>query len=240
VYKNRKIILIAPAYNEEVKIKEVVRRAPRDIVDKVLVVDDGSTDGTARVAREMGAEVLSLGKVYGVGYAIRSGFEIAKKENFDIVVVIAGNNKDSPEEITRLLDPICEQNYDFVMGSRYLTGGHYGGDMPLYRKMATRLHPFLVGLTCGKKITESTNGYRAMKVSVLSDQRIDLYQPWLSHYELEVYLLIKLLKLNLKTTEVPVSKVYPPKKIGRTKMRPFVDWWKMLRPIFLLAFRMKN
>ena len=232
--------MIAPAYNEEVKIKEVVRRSPRDIVDKVLVVDDGSTDATAEVSRAAGAEVLTLERVMGVGYAIRAGYEVAKREGFDIAVVIAGNNKDSPEQLPRLLDPICDQNYDFVMGSRYLSGGHYGGDMPRYRIWATRLHAILVSIVCGKKVTESTNGYRAMKVSILSDDRINLFQPWLDQYELEVYLLMKVLMLNYKTTEVPVSKVYPSRKIGRTKMRPIIDWWKMLRPIFLLGLGMKK
>jgi len=240
MYKGKKIILIAPAYNEEVKIGEVVRRAPRDIIDKVLVVDDGSTDKTPDVAESLGATVHKMGACVGVGKSIRSGFEIAQKENFDIVVVIAGNNKDSPEEIRRLLDPICDQDFDFVMGSRYLPGGAYGGDMPFYRKLATRLHPFLLGFFCGKKITESTNGYRAMKVSVLNDKRINLYQSWLEHYELEVYLLMKLLKLNFKTTEAPVSKFYPPKKIGHTKMRPIFDWWKMLRPIFFVGLGLKK
>jgi len=240
VYKGRKILLITAAYNEELKITEVVRRAPRDLVDKVLVVDDGSTDRTAEVSRQAGAEVISLPSMVGVGCAIRSGFEVAKKENFDIVVLISGNNKDSPEEITRLLDPICDEDYDFVMGSRYLIGGIYGGDMPLYRKVATRLHPILVGLVCGRKITESTNGYRAMKVSILFDKRIDLYQGWLDHYELEVYLLIKVICLGYRTAEVAVSKIYPSRAIGRTKMRPFVDWWKMLRPIFMLTTGIKH
>src|SRR6266446_8956575 len=167
MYKSRKVFLIAPAFNEEAKIGEVVRRTPRDIVDVMLVVDDGSTDSTAAAARRQGAEVISLDRVYGVGYAIRRGFEEARRHGTDIVVVIAGNNKDSPEEITRLLDPICDEDYDFVIGSRFLAGGRYGGDMPLYRKLATRLHPFLVSLLCSKRVTESSNGYRAMKISVL-------------------------------------------------------------------------
>lgn len=240
MYKNQKVLLIAPAYNEETKIGEVVRRTPRHIVDKILVVDDGSTDGTARTARDAGATVLSLGTVKGVGHAIRSGFEMAQREGFDIVVVVAGNNKDRPEEIPELLDPICDAGFDFVMGARFLHGGCYGGDMPFYRKLATRLHPLLVSLLCGKRVFESTNGFRAMKVSVLSDARINLYQDWLEHYELEVYLLIKLLKLGYKTTEVPCTKVYPSRKIGQTKMRPVWDWWKMLRPIFLLALRLRK
>ena len=239
-YKGRKIILIAPAFNEEEKIVEVVRRTPRSIVDKILVVDDGSTDQTAAVSRNAGATVVSLGAVKGVGFAIATGYDIALTEGFDIAVVIAGNNKDDPQEISRLLNPICEEDYDFVMGSRYLRGGRYGGDMPFYRNMATRFHPFLVGLFCGKKITESTNGYRAIKTIVLKDKRIDLHRSWLHHYELEVYLLMILLKLGFKTTEVPVTKIYPPKEMEHTKMRLVLDWWKMLSPVFLVGTGMRK
>jgi dolichol-phosphate mannosyltransferase len=242
MYKGRRVLIVAPAYNEEVKIVEVVRRARAvdGIFDTVLVVDDGSTDSTAATARRLGARVESLGAVKGVGYAIRRGFEIARAEKFDIVVVIAGNNKDAPEEVTRLLDPICDDACDFVMGSRFLPGGAYGGDMPLYRKFATRLHPFLVGLFCGRRISESTNGYRAMKVSVLDDARIRLDQRWLDQYELEVYLLMKLLKLGYRTREVPVSKIYPPRAIGQTKMRPGIDWWRILRPVFLVGLGLRR
>jgi dolichol-phosphate mannosyltransferase len=235
MYKARTVLLIAPALNEEAKIGEVVRRVPRGIVDTTLVVDDGSTDGTAAVARRHGAEVVSLDRVYGVGYAIRRGFDEARRRGFDIVVVIAGNNKDTPEEIVRLLDPICDGDYDFVMGSRFLAGGRYGGDMPLYRRLATRLHPLLVSLFCGRSVTESSNSYRAMKVSVLDDPRVDLRQHWLDGYQLEVYLLIKLLKLGYRSTEVPVSKIYPSKGVGNTKLRPLVDWWHMLAPIFVIG-----
>src|SRR6516225_7484501 len=236
MYKGQRIILIAPAYNEEQKIGEVVRRVPREIVDSVLVIDDGSTDRTAEVAARQGAKVIELGRVCGVGAAIRHGYQYAQQCSYDIVVTIAGNNKDSPEEISRLLDPICDKGYDFVMGSRYLAGGVYGGEMPFYRKLATRLHPFLLGMLSGRKITESTNGYRAMKVSVLSVPRINLHQAWLDQYELEVYLLMKLLRLGYKCTEAPVSKIYPARRLGNSKMRPVFDWWKMIKPIFLLGF----
>lgn len=240
MYKGRRILMIAPAYNEEAKIVEVVRRAPRDIIDEMLVVDDGSTDRTADVARAAGARVISLGAVLGVGAAIRRGFAVAREEGFDIVTVIAGNNKDDPREVTRLLDPICDRGCDFVMGSRFLAGGAYGGDMPAYRKLATRLHPFLVGLLTGRRITESTNGYRAIKTSVLADPRINLNQGWLDQYELEVYLLIRVLKLGYRTCEAPVSKIYPPRAVGNTKMRPVIDWWKMLRPVFVVGLGLRR
>ncbi len=240
MYKGRRILLLTCAYNEEPKIGEVLRRLQAAVGDEILVVDDGSTDRTAEIARAAGVRVETLGRCMGVGFALRRGLEIARASSFDVVVTIAGNNKDDPSEIPRLLDPICEEGCDFVIGSRFLAGGGYGGDMPLYRKLATRLHPFLVGLFCGRRITESTNGFRAMRLSVLDDRRIDLYQGWLDHYELEVYLLMKLYLLGYKMKEVPCTKIYPKKKLGRTKMRPIFDWWRMLRPIFLIGLRIKR
>jgi dolichol-phosphate mannosyltransferase len=175
-----------------------------------------------------------------VGAAIRLGYETAVRESFDIAVVIAGNGKDDPRQIARLLDPICDNDCDFVMGSRFLEPDAEFGDMPFYRKVATRIHPWLVGLFCGRRITESTNGYRALRVGLLSDTRIDLGQAWLDHYELEVYLLMRVLQLGYEFREVPVAKVYPPKHVGQTKMKPGRDWWKMLSPIFLVGLRFRR
>lgn len=240
MYKNHCIFAIAPAYNEQAKIGEVVRRTPMDIVDLMIVVDDGSTDRTGSVAAAAGAHVVRFDTVRGVGAAIRAGYRLAQERGADIAVTLAGNNKDAPEEIPRLLDPICDSDCDFVMGSRYLASGSYGGDMPAYRKVATRLHPLLVSLLTGHRVTESTNGFRALNVSVLDDPRIELDQAWLDGYELEVYLLMKLLKLGWRTAEVPATKIYPPRQVGNTKMRPFVDWWNMLRPILLVGLGIRK
>lgn len=238
MYRGLKVVLMAPVLDEEKKIVEVVRRAPRDIVDTVLVIDDGSQDSSADVARRGGAEVLSLGRTVGVGAALRAGFEWAHERNFDVIAVCAGNNKDSPEELPRLLDPIAE-GADFVQGSRFLSGGRTRG-MPLYRHFATRLHPLLFSITAGKRVSESTNGFRAFRVKLLDDARIRLRQPWLDEYELEPYLYWKAIRLGYRTCEVPVTKIYPPKSIGYTKMKPITGWWSMLRPIVLLGLRLRS
>jgi dolichol-phosphate mannosyltransferase len=241
MYKNRKILLVAPALNEKGKIEQVAEKVPYDIVDKFLVVDDGSTDGTPDLARAHGADVLVHDRRMGVGTAIRDGYQVAADEGFDIVVIIAGNAKDDPREITRLLDPICDDDCDFVMGSRYLPGGSYGGDMPLYRVFATRyVHPWLVRRFCDRPVTESSNGYRAMKVSALQDPRIDLEQAWLKDYQLEMYVLMKFLMLDFRTAEVPVSKIYPSRQLGNTKMVPIIGWWKMLYPIILVGLGIRK
>ncbi len=240
MYKGLRVILVTAAYNEESKIGEVLRRIPPGIADEVLLMDDGSTDRTAEVARAAGARVIRLEEVKGVGFVARIALEEARRGGYDVVVAIAGNNKDAPEEVPRLLDPIAEQGQDFVIGSRFLPGGSFGGDMPLYRKLATRVHPWLVGFFCGKRITESTNGFRAMRLSILDDKRIDLSQPWLDGYELEVYLLMKILRLGYRAAEVPCTKIYPPRRQGYTKMRPIVDWWNMLRPVLLVGLGLRT
>jgi dolichol-phosphate mannosyltransferase len=204
------------------------------------VIDDGSTDRSAEVARAGGARVLSMGRVVGVGAALRAGYAEALRGGYDVAVVMAGNNKDSPEEIPRLLDPIAEDRADFVQGSRFLEPGADFGEMPLYRRIATRVHPLLFSIVTGRRVTESTNGFRALHRRVLEDPRLDLDQPWLDEYELEPYLYIRTIQLGYRTVEAPVSKVYPPRRVGQTKMRPFVGWWSILKPLVLLGLRIRR
>ncbi|MEK6677556.1 MAG: glycosyltransferase family 2 protein [Planctomycetota bacterium] len=240
MYKGMKVIVLAPARNEEMKIGRVVDRVDRSIVDTVVVIDDASTDRSADIAREKGATVLETGRPSGVGAALRLGLRFARQTQHDIVVILAGNNKDNPDEIPRLIDPLCDEGFDFVIGSRYLPRGLCGGDMPQYRRVATRVHPWLLSFFSGKRLTESTNGFRAFRLSLLDDMRINLNQPWLDSYGLEVYLLWKVLTLNYKHTEVPCTKIYPTRSLGYTKMKPVTGWWSILRPIFLLGLGLRE
>ena len=113
--------------------------------------------------------------------------------------------------------------------------------MPLYRVLATKyVHPFLFSLITGMKITDSTNGFRGMRTSILFDPRIDLNQSWLDKYELEPYLFFKAIQLGYKVKEVPVTKIYPSKEEGYSKMKPFSGWWSILRPIVFLGLRIKQ
>jgi dolichol-phosphate mannosyltransferase len=231
VFGSLRVIALVPVLDEEVKIVKVLERIPRDVVDETLVIDDGSTDRSAAVALERGAKVLPLGRTFGVGAALRSGYRYAIDHGFDVAVVMAGNNKDAPEEIPRLLDPIAHDRADFVQGSRWLASERNFGPMPAYRKVATRLHPLLFSLIAGTRVTDSTNGFRAVRVDVLRDPGLRLEGSWLDHYELEPYLYLAMIRLGYRCTEVPVTKVYPPKAIGQTKMRPVLDWWSILRPL---------
>jgi len=75
---------------------------------------------------------------------------------------------------------------------------------------------------------------------VLTDPRLDLSQPWLDTYELEPYLYLRTIQLGYSTTEVPVTKVYPPRHLGQTKMRPVKDWWSILRPLLYVGLGLRR
>jgi dolichol-phosphate mannosyltransferase len=155
-------------------------------------------------------------------------------------VTQAGNDKDDPLEIPLLLAPLRNDTADFVQGSRYLGGGGFG-NMPPYRVFATRIvHPLIFSLAARKRVTESTNGFRAFRTAILRDPRIDWRQDWLDRYELEPYVMLKAIRLGYRHTEVAVTKIYPPHHLGYTKMRPFIDWWSIMRPVVYLGLGLKK
>jgi dolichol-phosphate mannosyltransferase len=177
-----------------------------------------------------------MGRTVGVGAALRAGYAYAVRRGYDVAVVMAGNNKDAPEEIPLLLDPIADGRADFVQGSRWLKRGANFGQMPFYRRIATRLHPLLFSLAARRRVTESTNGFRAVRREVLLDPRLNLEQPWLDEYELEPYLYLRAIQLGWRTAEVPVTRSTRPGESVETKMKPITGWWSILRPILYVAW----
>ncbi|MCK5214550.1 MAG: glycosyltransferase family 2 protein [Candidatus Omnitrophica bacterium] len=239
--------LVCPiAFNENIKLKNAVERflscSYGDQFD-YLVIDDCSIDGTQDMLRsfkEQGVETICHEVRKGVGAGIRTAIRHAQQKGYEIIVIMAGNDKDNPQEIPCLIDPIRQKGCDLVQGSRYVGGKRIGGDMPLYRKIATKMHPLLFAFFTKTKVTDSTNGFRAIKLSLFNDERINLDQEWLDNYELEPYILFKAITLGYFFKEAAVTKIYPKKKLGYTKMKPIIGWWSILRPIFYLGLGIRK
>jgi dolichol-phosphate mannosyltransferase len=236
--KDRVLVLI-PVFNESGKIENVISRIPIVFRNQVLVVDDGSTDDSVKKCIDLGAKVIKLEKTIGVGYAIKEGFKYFLKNDFDILVIIAGNNKDFPENIFDLIKPIANDGFDLVQGSRYLHENNDFGPMPKYRILSTKLHSKLSSFVASTKITDSTNGFRSYSKKLIQDLLPEIENSKFYGYALEPYVLIESIKRQYKFKEVPARKIYPEKKLGQTKIKPFVGWWDLLRPL-IYAYKSKK
>jgi dolichol-phosphate mannosyltransferase len=236
----RKLAII-PVYDQIGTIGKVLAKFRVSAVDEICLVVDCPTESILREIETAGSKigisihVIKNPRRMGVGYAIRKGIEYALSHEFDIIVVLAGNNKDDPQEVPRLLEPIVKEGYDYVQGSRFLPGGRRVKN-PIFRGIFSRVYPFLWTLVTDIKCTDVTNGFRAYKADIFKDKRINIWQKWLDGYGLEYYLHFKVLKLHHKTKEVAVSKVYPYRhRGGYSKILPLRDWWQIVGPFVYLT-----
>lgn len=235
-----KIMVVLPTYNEEGKIGKVISKMPSKWVHEVAVVNDGSNDNTEKESIEAGVKLINHPKNLGVGAAICTGIKYAIEKGYDIVVVMGGDDQDNPSEIGRLLRPILFDEFDLVQGSRYMAGG-IRVNMPLFRKLTTSLFSWMFRKLTGYPLTDGTNGYRAFRTTIFKNKNVNLDQDWLNKYELEPYLLYKIIESGFRVTEAPVTKRYPKnREVGYSKMIPILSWWSILRPLIFLRLGIKK
>jgi dolichol-phosphate mannosyltransferase len=232
-----RVLVVVPAYNEQGKVGRVVTGALKQPVQGVLVVDDCSTDDTSREATSAGAMVVRHEQNAGVGAAIRSGIDFAMEQGFEVVAVLSGDDQHDPTELPGLVQPILEEGYDFVQGSRRL-GGLRAPNIGWFRRISTWVYSVTFRGLTGFACTDATNGGRAFHLRIFADGKIDLWQSWLDSYELEPYLFYRVVREGYRVTEAPMKVVYH--SSGTTKMKPMRDWWRILRPMVFLALRLKR
>ena len=232
----RKSCAIIPVWKNP-EIIEVLRGFHKPFVNEVVVVLDEPNEVFIKKILDsqkfMSCKltVLINKKRQGIGYAIRKGLLFCLRKGYRVAVIMAGNGKDDPREIPKLILKILD-GYDYVQGSRFLKGGRFDGT-PFHRLLFNLFWAFFWSILLRKKITEVTNGFRAYKLSILKDPNIKLNQAWLNGYAFEYYLHYKVLTLGYRYTEVPVSKIYK-KKLNYSKINPFKNWWEIILPPLLL------
>jgi dolichol-phosphate mannosyltransferase len=231
-----KSLIIIPAFNEEGKIKKVIAKIPQDTACEILVIDDCSTDQTYAEAKNACATVIHHERNMGVGAAIRTGIDYALTTHYDVVAIISGDDQHDPNDLYGLFEKIA-QGYDFVQGSRYL-GGLNSPNIRWFRRSLTQLYAIIFRILTGFPCTDATNGGRAFRTRIFEEKKIDIWQDWLNTYELEPYLLYQAVKKGCKITEAPMKVIYHGQ--GTTKMKPFRDWWRILRPMVYVALRLRK
>ena len=202
-----KIVIIIPAYNEEENIAAMVKSCNLLGYHTVLVVDDGSTDNTARNAREAGAMVVSHIINRGVGAATQTGLEAATLLDADIAVTIDADSQHKPQDIKKLIDVLIERNSDIVIGSRFLNDQN---NIPLMRNVFNRIANMITFFLAGIMLTDSQSGLKAFSRRALETIKISS-----NGFEFSSEIIREAQHGHLSITEVPVSVVYTPYSLSK-------------------------
>ena len=215
-----KLTVLIPAYNEEETIKQVIKEIPKSIESirdvEVIVIDDGSSDNTVKIALDSGAFVYSLINNQGLAKAISYGFEKCLEHQADILVILDADNQYDSNEISQLIKPIIEHKADIVLGDRQVNKLDH---MSSQKRIGNQMLSKLVSRLVGQKITDAQTGFRAFNKNALNKLHI------FSGYTYTQETLLQAKYKNLKILEVPIT------------FRRRADKSRLISNIFTYAFR---
>ncbi len=207
-----KSVAVIPVYNEAKTIRQVAEAAEK-FVNKVIVVDDGSTDESAAEARKTNAEVIVLPKNSGKAQALKTAFSRCK--GYDVVIMLDGDAQHPPEEIPSLIKCI-ESGSDLCIGSRFYSDC---SGMPLASRFSNKIASLFISFLAGQKITDPQSGFRAMRLEKL--EKLELKAE---RYAIEHIMILESARKKFKIVEVPIPCVYGEEK---SSIKPVRDTLKV-------------
>jgi len=239
MYKNSEIVVVVPAYSEEELIGRVIGTMP-DFIDRIVVVDDKSADGTVDVVRRYQTDervvLIQHEENQGVGGAIVTGYKWARDREMDVAVVMAGDAQMDPTDLPAVLDPVVEEDVDYVKGNRFFTGNAWNM-IPKYRYLGNSVLSLLTKIASGYwHIADSQTGYTAISLRVLKLLDLDCIYK---RYGYPNDMLVRLNVLNCVVRDVPVTPVYNIGERSGIKLRkvmPKLSWLLLKR----FLWRMKE
>ena len=227
-----KILCIIPIYNEEARLKYlleeiVIFKGETNLDIEFLLINNGSTDSTENSLSKYNFKYINIKKNKVIGYAFLLGLKIANKNNFEILVHMAGNYKMSPFDIPNVINPVKVMGFDYVSGTRFLKKENFKNN-PLFRKISIKILSLFFSLIFRKKITDATCGFRAFKVSKIYNNFKLFNKKKYYTYGYEYYSYGKvLLSEKVNSCEASVKMNYP-QKGNYSKIRPFIDWYPII------------
>jgi len=213
-----KTLVIIPALNEEKNVGKVVEECLKH-TPGVLVVDDGSSDGTAKQAKSAGAVVLSNDINRGKGFCLRRGFDYAIEKDFHAVITLDADGQHDPEFIPDFIGKI-EEGHDVVIGTRKKTHSA----MPYHRRFSNFSLSLIFSLLSRQWIKDSQSGYRAFRVPVLKDLRLES-----DRFETESEILMKLGRKGIRFAETEIPVIYGEEKSHINVARDFFRFARVLK-----------
>lgn len=221
--------VVIPAYNAGSQIDHVLSNVLTVIsADRVLLVNDGSTDDTALIAASFGVQIVTHAENRGKGAALKSGFSRAAALGWDYVITLDADGQHDTASIPRFLERAQSEALDLVIGYRPFRLGV----MPPERIFSNRVSSALVSLLAGKWIPDSQCGFRMIRVS-----RIDALDLKTDHYELETELLVKALRQGCTVGFCPVPVIYTETE---SHIQHGLDTWRFLKLYFQLILSRKT
>ena len=198
----RKIAIVIPAHNEEQSLPKVLEGIPSfdpSLTSRVFVVDDGSSDGTFRVADDGSGsvEVVRHAVALGIGGALKTGYLLARDWGADVIVQLDADGEHDPKELDGILQPVLDRKADMVIGSRFMNGSPL--PLSLTRRVGIRFFSWLLNRLTGYELTDVTSGFRAFRGEVLDMVMF----PSERHWAVEMALLAS--KNGLRVVEVPIT-----------------------------------
>ncbi|MCC6847837.1 MAG: glycosyltransferase family 2 protein [Deltaproteobacteria bacterium] len=163
----QRIVVVLPAYNAELTLRQTHAEIPRAYIDDVLLVDDGSSDRTVEVARALGIPTIVHATNLGYGGNQKTCYRAALEHGADVVVMLHPDYQYTPKLLVAMASLVAVGQYDVVLGSRVLSDGALVGGMPKYKYVANRALTFVQNVLLGKKLSEYHTGYRAFSRRVL-------------------------------------------------------------------------
>jgi len=172
--QNEKVVVVMPAYNAGRTLRMTYEELPKDTVSLVILVDDGSTDGTLEVARQLGLEIFVHNRNYGYGANQKTCYAEALRAGADIVVMVHPDYQYDPRLVPQIIEPIVRGEADVVFGSRLKSGSALAQGMPWWKYFSNRFLTNLENRTFDLSLSEFHTGYRAFRREVLETVNLAL------------------------------------------------------------------